>query len=117
MSSEVFSVYVLFLTRLDFVTTEVFLCLCKYNVLPQFFTVFLEAQLFGRVLSVLARVVYALARLFTHKTDKFALLILFCHIPYILPDDCVSVNSKWLKSITMHWLCYTRVSLCMNYSS
>ena len=70
----------------DFVAAEVFLCFGENNVLAQFFAVFAEAQLFRSVHGVLAGVIYALAGLFTHETNQFALFVLLCHIPYILTD-------------------------------
>ncbi len=56
------------LLRFYFVAAEVFLGFSKNNVLAKFLAVFTEAQLLRSVHSVLACIVYALTRLFTHES-------------------------------------------------
>ena len=59
----------LVLAGFDFVTAKVFLGLGEDNVLAQLWAVLLQTQLLSRVHCVLAGVVYALTRLFTHEPD------------------------------------------------
>lgn len=80
---------------LYFVATKVFLGFSKDNVLSKLLAVLAQRELFGRVLSVLGCVIYALTRLFTHEPDKFTLLAFFCHIPSILTDSFEIVKQKY----------------------
>jgi len=57
------------LARLYFIAAKVFLGLDKENVLTQLWRILPQTQLLRSIHSVLASVVYALTRLFTHESN------------------------------------------------